>query len=170
MSDVKKITDQGVNGTGGMIMSSEQAVPPSLFDPAVNGPRFYVSFDPSTETGFCKLMLMKHGESKPLAERINELVDLVNFYVAPMEKEDEKTGEIITYPRIVLELEDGSLLSCGSHGVFASLADMLKYRRTTPWEPPFRVKVIAKSLPGGHRYFVLLPVLSVQATAKKGGK
>ena len=122
-----------------------------------------------TEAGFMTYMQMRHGEQIPLASRIDQVLLLRNFFVEGKESKPNADGEVVRYPRICLEDHEGKVYSCGSFGVFGSLSDILRFRKEAPWEPPVKVKVQAKQLSGGKRWFTLMPVFDVQPTLSSGG-
>lgn len=142
----------------------------ALFDPTARQISAWASFDVTTQEGYVRLATMKHGEKRPLETVINTVIQVQNVYIQAVEKVDEKSGECVVFPFIVLETPDGTCYNCGSRGVYGCIVDALRFRPETPWSPPMSFKVIQVGLKNGHRTFKLLPVFEAQsAPAKKGG-
>jgi hypothetical protein len=129
---------------------------PSGLMPAPQAAPFYASWDTTTEEGFILLSNVKNGEKVSLADNINNYVEVTNFYIQSVMTHDPATGEEYTYPWIVLVLEDGTLMSCGSQGVFGSVCDALRFRPHTPWVPAMRFRICRKALRNGRQTYYLL--------------
>lgn len=82
----------------------------------------------------------------------------VHWYVHPVDIVDEKTGEVVTCPRVVLIDKDGTAVQFVSHGVYQSLRVILQYIGFGQLSEPRRVAIKQKSTRKGRRILYLQPI------------
>jgi hypothetical protein len=80
-------------------------------------------------------------------EYINRTLNICHFVMHRAGTTDEESGEQQHWIRTVLILDTGEMVEFGSQGIVASLADLCRYYRNPPWNPP--LSVLLKSEPRG---------------------
>lgn len=146
-----------------------------MFDPSSPKLLAYSTFDRKTEEGFLLVSRMKHDDKKPLGDMIGQLIKVRNFYCQPVEHTDKDTGEVSWFPWICLEDDEGKLYTCGSTGIFASLADALQFRAKVPWVPAMQFRITQRNTKAGRRIYGLIyvptvPAVEAESEGKKRGK
>lgn len=78
-----------------------------------------------------------------LKDHINETIDLVNIYVAPVELDSqEEPGAKVIAPRIVLFDADGTSYTCCSTGIYNSVRNIVQtFGEPKEWDEPITVQV-----------------------------
>lgn len=153
------------NGSNGHI-----ATMPVLFDPTAEHGRIWMSFDPSTDEGFLRMQAMQAGEQVPLATMAGKPFLLRHVMIEAKTDVSEETGEVIHWPRICLEAADGTVYSCGSNGIYRSLARLIMWKGAKGFDPPLKVVLNVKRLEKGKNFFELLYVAEEKPQQPKGGK
>lgn len=62
--------------------------------------------------------------AEPLADHLDETILLANVVIQQIEMPDEKTGELLPVPRIILVAEDGTAYAAISSGILKSLENI----------------------------------------------
>lgn len=77
-----------------------------------------------------------------LTNHVNETVDMRHVYVEAIRCTDEKTGEVVVCPRIVIIAADGKTYQAVSKGIFGSLRQIFQmFGAPETWEFALRVRV-----------------------------
>lgn len=72
-----------------------------------------------------KLEVLKAmSNSTPLDAVMDQEIELANFVIQPIEMEDEKTGNMVAVPRIILVTTDGTPYYAISSGIFSALKNI----------------------------------------------
>lgn len=133
-----------------------QAATPSqalMFDPTKPQRLSWCSWDRKTEEGYLLISRVGADDKKQLSKLANMEIEVEHFYVQPNESKPDEHGEVKQYPWICLVSPDGTLYSCGSRGVLASLSEAMEFRPQLPWKPALRFRVV--NIPFGDKHHIM---------------
>lgn len=102
----------------------------------------YCSMDVQSNADKIKAYNAMANCDEKLTDHVGECVDMRHVYVEAIQCVDEKTGESVVCPRIVIIAKDGRTYQAVSKGIFGSLRQLFQMFGTPEhWEYAIRVKV-----------------------------
>lgn len=84
--------------------------------------------------------IMNNPEER-VDNHINEVIFVKDVYCEMVDMMDEKTGEIVSAPRIILVNPEGVGYACVSKGIFSALKKLFNLYGVPTWEEPLQLKV-----------------------------
>lgn len=91
--------------------------------------------------------------AEPLADHLNETIELVHIVAQAVTIADDKTGEVTETVRTILLAADGSAYAAVSEGILGSLRDIFGIMgQPDTWPEPLPVKVVEKRGRSGFRF------------------
>lgn len=92
--------------------------------------------------------------AEPIAEHLNETINLVHVVMQAVELTDEKTGEVTDNVRTILLAEDGKAFAGVSNGLVGSLRDIFGIMgEPASWPEALPVQVVEKRGNKGFRFY-----------------
>lgn len=119
--------------------------PPAILPGELAPPPFWCSWETKSPEGKKLLVQCLSGVQLQGSELLDKELPIANVCFVAGESTDDVSGEIETYVRTVLVLENGSLISFGSSLVAKHLGWIMSpnlYGKP-PWNPPLKVVVSA---------------------------
>lgn len=107
----------------------------------------YCSLVPETEEERKQLFNAINQPAHKLSEMIGKVITICNVYCETIQMVSEKTGEVVTAPRIVLFDDQGNSYQCVSIGIFGALKKVFQiFGAPDTWQNPlqFEVKQLEK--------------------------
>lgn len=116
---------------------------------------FYTTIK-GTDFAARKLIAAAQTKSKPLADSLNQQIDLTNFIVQSVSLQDENTGEITDAPRVTLIAADGVAYHATSTGLLSALRNIIAtLGEPDSWPEPLPVKVVEQRGRKGFRFMTI---------------
>lgn len=118
----------------------------------------YFSGNTDTKADKAALVNAIQNPDEQLRDHINEKIELVNIYIAPVECESQEVpGETVTCPRVILFAADGTTYSCVSKGVYNALKTIVQtFGEPSEWDEP--LTVLCKQINKGDRALLTLKI------------
>lgn len=92
--------------------------------------------------------------AEPIADHLNETINLVHVVMQAVELTDEKTGEVTDNVRTILLAEDGKAYAGVSNGLVGSLRDVFGIMgEPATWPEALPVQVVEKRGNKGFRFY-----------------
>lgn len=115
----------------------------SLVDEIQQANQFFYSGGLETKDDKKAFFNAVQNPDEQLRDHINEKIEVVNIYIAPVELEStEEPGLKVQCPRIVLFGADGTTYSCVSIGVYNALRGIIQtFGMPDEWEEPLEIMV-----------------------------
>lgn len=126
----------------------------AAYDPTAEKDRYWTSLDLTTDSGAAAFMRAVQSELPLMTQQLGTAMPVRDVLVHPAAKTDPETGEVIGWPRSVVILADGSMLSAGSRGIYQSIAMLCRVVGAPPWVPALSLVVRSKKLAVGHWYWL----------------
>lgn len=96
------------------------------------------------------------SNSTPIADHLGETIALRHVVIQSVDMPEEKTGEIIAVPRVILVDDSGNAFHAISSGLMTSIRNLFAFVGTPDtWSAPIPVKVTEARGRSGHRYYTL---------------
>lgn len=96
------------------------------------------------------------ASATPLIDHLNEEIPLADVIVQSVQIADEKTGEVITAPRITLIDSNGNAYNATSVGVLSSVEQFVNVvGEPSTWPEPLVVKAVEERGRRGYRFMTL---------------
>lgn len=135
--------------------------------PAALNLRLWTTIDTESEEGKAALIVhMAGGDSRAVAEKIGEVVQVEHIIVHSVEGVDDN-GEEWEGERAVLIAPDGSAVHCVSRGLIKALQLLFGLYGVPPWKPARSLKIVQLPTKRGRRTFTLIPAAMVKAGKAK---
>ena len=101
----------------------------------------FCSMVPKTDAEKKSLFKAMNNPDKKVSDMINLEIELKDIYSEIVELADQKTGEVIKLPRIVLIDSKGIGYQCVSKGMFSALKKLFQIYGMPTWEKPIKIKI-----------------------------
>ena len=111
----------------------------------------------------------RYGDIPDSKDFINVEFELADYIMHPATRTDERTGEVQAWIRAVLINKDGEMISCGSWGVVDSLRDLSQLFSPPPWNPPIKVRLMARSIGNGRSFHYIVPASMIKGKGAARG-
>lgn len=92
-----------------------------------------------------------------IKDRLNTRLEVVNAVCHPAGRVNAATGEYQEWVRTVLILRDGSMLDCGSAGIWQAIGILIGSEGPMPWANGVPVIPRAKDIGDGRQWYTLVP-------------
>jgi Phage Single-stranded DNA-binding protein len=113
------------------------------------------SIDTDSPEGRRAIYNAKRSKCQSGKDYINRTLNICHFVMHRAGTVDEESGEPQHWIRTVLILDTGEMVEFGSQGIVASLADLCRYYRNPPWNPPLSVFLKAEPRGQGKTWYSL---------------
>lgn len=131
----------------------------NVVDDITSGKAYYFSGELETKDEKKAFYNAVQNPDEQLRDHINETIELVNIYAAPVELDSqEEPGVKVTAPRIILFDADGTTFTCCSVGIYNSMKQIIQtFGYPQDWDEPIKVQV--KQISRGANQILTLKVL-----------
>jgi hypothetical protein len=117
---------------------------------SAEGGNFYTSLKGETREDKKRLFNAMNSPDANVSDYINKSINLKDVYVEMVEMPDEKTGEIVNAPRIVLFDDKGKSYQAISKGMMMALkAAFIVYGEPHTWSEPLPITIKQVSVKNG---------------------
>lgn len=94
----------------------------------------------------------KVSNAEPLADHINEIINIENVIIQPVEIEDMNTGDMKPMFRIVIIDDGGNPFACTSSGIETAMKNLFTMVGNPPWNPALPMKVVQRKGNKGYKF------------------
>lgn len=95
------------------------------------------------------------SSAQSLSDHLNEVIDVANIVLQPVEITDNQTGEIRQMIRSILITDKGEAFSASSDGVQTSLKNLFSIVGNPPWNPAIPLKAVQRQGRNGYKFLTL---------------
>lgn len=95
-------------------------------------------------------------DAEQLEDHVNEVLNLRDVIIQPVEIEDEVTGELVCRKRIVVIDDAGKPYACMSVGVETAINNLIATVGAPTWEPALPLTVVKKPSRNGYKFTTLV--------------
>lgn len=116
------------------------------------------------EAGITARVAAMSGGMETLKEYVGRTIKVADWFIHTVDREDAKSGEVRQGPRLVLIMDDGSMVVTSSAVVASTIGHLCSLTGFTSFNPP-REFVVGQGIGPNGKYLTITPV--TKSTGKK---